>query len=463
MEQSDVFLVRISPDEQKAQLTIHRDANAVMSVEKLKEILKANGVIHGYKEDVLIRIVETLKTRPVAPNLVVAEGSKPIPGKKPTVKFHFESASTRPGERRSGRTDYRDVSNIIKVQKDQVLAVKKLMKPPVNGKTVTGRELSPPHIYDIPVEAGENVAVKQNGDTLTFTATVDGSLTFARDTFAVSSSFKINRDVDFRVGNIRFSGNVHVGRDVKPGFVVQAGEHIFIGGSAVGCRLTSGGNLDVEAGISGKGKGQAVAKGNINASYVENAHLVSLKNISVKNSISSSSVICNGSITVETPGARVVNSTLKAAKGITVYNVGSRVDHKSRLITGIVPEYEQEYTMIKRAMDAKTKEILLIEKRYGKEALETKSFTRISSRRMKTDIEKWDLMSEEIKMSKEILDRAESLMYDHSAVITIKQALFPGIYLRIGRFEFTPAREYYNVTIHYSKDLQKLALAKNKT
>jgi uncharacterized protein (DUF342 family) len=459
MEQSEVISVRISLDQNQAFLTVHPEAvNLKLTIDRLKEILKEKRVVFGLKEDVLARIVETHKTRPVSPNLMVAEGIKPSPGEPPSVTYKFKSASSKPGENKAGKTDYRDLSTIIKVTKGQVLAVKKSLKPPANGITVTGRDVELPPIADIPLTAGENVITMQEGDQQLFFADVDGALRHAGHTLSVSSSIKIDGNLDFKVGNIRFSGGAVIRGDVKPDFVVEAGEKISIGGCAIACRIAAGKDLEVGEGIVGKNRGTAEAKGNITASYVEYAVLTSEQNIIIKNGVSGSTISCDGFISVENPNARTVSSTLKAAKGITVSNVGSKVDQKTRLVTGLIPKYEKEYFKIKDAVDAKIAELKIIEKRYGKEALEKKSFTMITSRRMKLDIEKWDLLKEEIAYSGELLKKAEPLIYNYDAVITIKGRLFPGVYLRIGKCDLTPARAYHNVKIHYSKDSGKLEI-----
>ena len=460
MEQSDVISVRISLDENQAFLTINpKAANLLLTVDRLKEVLKERRVVFGLKEDILARIVETHKTRPVSPNLLVAEGIKASPGEPPSVTYNFKSASYKPGENKTGKTDYRDLSTIINVTKGQVLAIKKPMIPPTEGITVTGREVKFPPIADIPLKAGENVITMKDGDKQVFFANVDGALRHAQHTLSVSSSIKIDGNLDFKVGNIRFSGGAVIRGDVKPDFIVEAGEDISIGGSAIACRLAAGKNIDVGEGIVGKSRGTAEARGNITASYVEYAELLSEQDIIIKNGVSGSFLNCDGYISVENPNARTVGSTLKAAKGITVSNVGSKVDQKTCLHTGLVPRYEKEYRKIKNAMTAKIAERKNIEKRYGKEALEKKSFTRITSLRMKQDIEKWDLLKEEIAYAGELLKEAEPMMYNYNAIITVKGRLFPGVCLQIGKYQLTPTREYHNITVRCAKDSGKLEIS----
>lgn len=450
--------VNVSHDEYKAFLTIDPDAAGFkLTVETLKASLKERGVVFGIKEAVLKRIVETHQVRKVAPNILVAEGIKAEEGEPARVDYKFRKSLT-PLELEGGRVNYREVATIIKVRKGQALAVKKAMKPSINGKTVRGREILVAPLRDVPVEAGENVFIREEGAFTFYHAAVDGALNFIGNTLAVSSSITIPYDLDFRAGNIRFSGGVTVKGDVKPDFTVQAGGNIKIDGSATGCELVARGSVVVGEGFVGKSRGFIRAGGHISVSYVENADLECRGNITVKNGITGSRLYCDGVITVENPGVRLVGSRLTAARGIIVRDVGSRVDARTCLVTGLHAANEREFQRIKAAMEAKEKEMAVIETRYGREALERKDLPDWASGEMKRDMEKWELFFLEVGESSEMLRKYEPYRYQPNAKIRIKGTLYPGIPLRIGPHTFEADREYHDVTAIYSKEAGKIIL-----
>jgi len=71
---------------------------------------------------------------------------------------------------------------------------------------------------------------------------------------------------------------------------------------------------------------------------------------------------------------------------------------------------------------------------------------------------KWDILRDQIKQIHILLIKAETEMYDHNATIRIKENLYPRVFLRIGKFELTTSKEYYNVTVKYSEELDRLEI-----
>lgn len=466
MENTFNFRVSIEPDELAAYLTIDPSIEKIeLNVAKLKNILKGNRVLYGYRENMLESVVNDYLKGNLVEHVLVADGVKAISGKQAQIDFKFEF-TFRPKETEEGKIDYREIGRIINVKKDQLLAIKKKLIPAITGVTVTGKLTELPEVRDVPLTAGKNVRKsmgrEENGqiiedENVYFYAEAEGALKFENNTLAVHPSLTIDQDVDFNIGNIRFNGDVKIGRDILSGFLVSAEGKIYIWGSAIACTVIGTDDIEIKGGVMGKNKGEIKSDGSILTTFVENAKVSARNDILVKNGVIGSEITCGGTLKFNLRGARLVGSYVKAGKGIQAFTVGSRFDTTTRLITGIDFEKEAEYTQVKDVMEIKIEEMKKIEKRYGKNSLERNTPPQVGNvKQGAIDFEKWHLLRDELTEIQEMLKKAEDLMYDYSATVIIREVLFPNVFVQIGKYKFTSTREYKNITIKYSKEEGRL-------
>ncbi len=453
MRIAESFIVTISDDELKAFISAMPAAtpDTDFSVEKLKIILKNEGVVAGIKEDILEKIVEDYKQRKKIDSVLIAEGKFPQHGENADVELKFE-ISFRPKEDASGKIDYREISRIIPVKSGQILAIKKKLKPEINGFTVTGKSIPASKPQDIPLVIGKNVDREEHETLIYFKAKIDGSLKYVNNVLSVSPVLDIENDVDFSTGNIHFDGNVKIGRDVLQDFIVEAQGKVMIWGSAIGCKITATEEIDVRGGIIGKNRCEIQTQKSLQTTFIENAKVKAAEDIIVKNGILGSEVYCCGTVKLENPKSRIVDSTVIAARGIFTHIAGGTFSTTTRLITGFKAELEDEYLSAKKRFEEKLKELQALEKRYGRNILENKNIPRAIFEQAKKDIEKWDSLKAEALKLKEELSALEEEMYDYNAVIVIKETLYPNVLLRIGKIETISKKERYNVTVRYSPE-----------
>ncbi len=455
MSNKDV-IIEISEDKFKAYLS-YTSEKKNLSLTELVSIIKEGGVTYGIKRDVLNVVVESIKIGRGLEKINIAEGVKPLEGTEPSIDYKF-TISDKPTIDESGRTNYRELSKVINVKAGQLLAIKRKLVPPVNGITVTGEKTIFPDIPDIAFTAEINIIKDEQENSIFYKAETAGALFFKNNILSIFPEFIVDEDVDFSTGNIDFNGDVKIGRDILPDFVVKCEGKLLIYGSAIACTISSKSDIEVRGGIVGKNKGEAEAKQNIFATFVENAKIVAAKDIVVKNGIIGSEVVCDGYLKIESRKARIVGSNVRAAKGISTFNAGSRFDTSTRMTTGIDPIKEKEYFKTKELFEKRIGEAKEIEKRYGRVALENKNFSTAISSQVKKEIKKWDILRDQIKQIHILLNEAEAEMYDYNSVIRIKENLYPRVFLRIGKFELTTSKEYYNVTVKYSEELDRLEI-----
>lgn len=443
--------ITLSQDEYEAYMTVVPEPGTSLELKDLGPLLKDHGVVFGIKRDALTLAVERTRMKVPVKKLLVAEGNRPFAGTPPEVELKFE-ISDKPKEDESGRTDYREISKIVSVEKDQILVVKHRMQEPVNGMTVTGKRTPFPEFDDIDVKFGKNVTVDDQGEYVFYKAAVDGALTYINNTLTVFPTLRVESDVDFNVGNIHFNGDVKIGRDVLPDFLVEADGKILIWGSAIACKLKGNGGVDVRAGIVGKNKGEVVSGADISAVFIENAKLKAQNDIIIKNGIIGSEVVCDGALKMQTPNSRIVGSTIRAAQGISIYNAGSRFDTSTRLISGINPTKEKEYLTIKKHVQSKLQEAKDLEVKHGRNIMEQTHFPMTFSPQVKEDAAKWKLLRDEIQVILKRLKHTEEEMYDYNAVIEIKETLYPRVEITIGKYKLTTVKEYRKAKVKYSPD-----------
>ncbi len=448
--------IAISEDKMQAKLT-YAPVKQDISLTTLVSHIKTQGVVAGLKRDVLNIVLESIRNGRGLDNIVIAEGVEPFEGVQPSVDYKF-SISSKPTVDESGKTNYRELNKIKNVKRDQLLAVKKRMKLPVNGITVTGEGTNFLPIIDIPLIAETNIRKDVQEDYSYFYASTDGALSFKNNKLSVYPELKIDEDVDFSVGNVHFKGDVKIGRDILPDFIVTCDGKLTVFGSAIACFITAVSDIDVRGGIVGKNKGDAKSKENIFATFVENAKLFAGRDIYVKNGIIGSDVYCDGDLVIENRKARIVGSTVRAARGIRTYNAGSRFDTSTRITTGIFPEKEKKFFEIQELFNKRVEEAKEIEKKYGRNTLENKTYRAGLTNQIKRAIKKWEILKDQIKQIHALLATTEQEMYDYSAEIIVKETLFPRVYLKIGKHELTTSREYYNVKVKFSEELDKLEI-----
>lgn len=425
--------------------------------DELLSLLSARKIVYGIKHDVVELAVLSCNQGTALKEVVIAEGIKPEKGQEASIDFKFE-LSKKPKVDDKGRVDYREISMVINVKSDQLLAVKRKMIQPTDGITVRGEKITFPQLFDIPLTAGNNIHLDEQENSIFFRSASDGALRFENNILSVNPALEIADDVDFNVGNIRFKGEVKIHKDILPDFIVEAMGDLNIYGSAIACKIKSEQNITVRSGIVGKNKGVAVAKGNIEATFVENSSLKAGGDIIIKNGIIGSVANCEGHFNVLAPRAKIVGSTVRGSKGITTYDAGSRFDSSTKLITGINPEKENVYMKVQAAFEQKIEEVREIERKYGKNALQQQLFPPAIAHQGKIDAEKWKKLRLEIKEIYEALDSIKDAMFDHNCTITVKGILYPRVQLKIGKYELTTSKEYSRVTVQYSEDEDRLLI-----
>jgi uncharacterized protein (DUF342 family) len=131
-------------------------------------------------------------------------------------------------------------------------------------------EIPPAPGKDFVLTGGTNTTVSEDNKYLI--ALKSGYVYKQGDVICVGEQLVIKKDVDFSVGNIKYSGDVEVRGNVLPGFVVETDGNIIVKGEAESAKIISrNGSISLGKGIVGKGDMVVSAKKDIHLFFAQSA------------------------------------------------------------------------------------------------------------------------------------------------------------------------------------------------
>ena len=323
------ILVKLAPDHMKAFLTLRPGlaTEYPFSVEAILAALSNAGVVHGILRD---RIEAMVDNEELAAEEVVAEGTYQTDAEDARIVYLFDPAPTAAPLDPDSKVNWREISQIQLVVKDQVLARKIPIKEGCDGLSVKGRPVRARRGVDCSLVPGKGVDFAPD-NPLELVARTDGSVRLERqdahDRVIVDNVYTVDKHVDYSTGNVVFRGAVRVKGDVLPGFEVKATGDVQIGGFVERGAVEAGGSVLVLGGILGaKGQGLVKAQGNVAARFVNGATVVAGGDIVVRDEAINSLLEAGGSVVLgmaRSDRGTMIGGRAKALKSIRIQEVGS--------------------------------------------------------------------------------------------------------------------------------------------
>jgi uncharacterized protein (DUF342 family) len=283
----------------------------------------------------------------------VAEITPPTNGQDAKMELTVSiDPNLQPQLRTDGSVDYRDVKSFTSVVKGQVLAIK---YPPTLGKPgigLNGEALPPTPGKDHQLPNGKNSEISTDQKQLIASKTgivyQDGSL------ISIVEMLHIGGNVDFNVGNVKYSGDVLINGNVQPGFTIEADGTIHIKGDVESARVISrNGRVIVEKGVLGKGDTQICSKMGIIVSFAQEASLVTEGPITFDKFLMHCDCTCE-SIDGHGMNSSIIGGEIKAERNVDVKQIGTDKGALTKVIL-----FDKE----KAAVEEKIKELVALEKK----------------------------------------------------------------------------------------------------
>ncbi len=310
---------------------------ADISREELEHFLKNNGVVHG----LMMADIEALIDEPVySRKVVVAQGTKPLPGQDARLIYNFDTALRIKPKEIEGRVDFKELNTIRNVLKNEELARKEPAQRGIPGRTVTGRILPTKDGRDIPFDLGNNVTLSKDG--LRVLATSDGQVMLLQNKITVETVMVISGNVNNSVGNINFLGSVLVKGSVDDGFTVKAVGNIEVLGNVGKAVLETHADIIVHQGINGGGEGHVIAGQSLWSKFIQNAKVEAGTFVIVSDGILHSQVTAGKKILCKGKRAKIVGGYLRASEEINASSLGAIGSDETILEVGFDPKLKEE-------------------------------------------------------------------------------------------------------------------------
>ncbi|NLY66332.1 MAG: DUF342 domain-containing protein [Tissierellia bacterium] len=436
--------IEISRDGLKAYMTLlekdKNNNNIEKTIDEIKSIIKVGLNIEKVKKVLYDGITNE--------RIQIAEGIPPIDGKDGYIKYNFDiKKKGTPKILEDGSVDYKELDIINNVAVGEILAE---IIPPQEGKPgkkVTGETIPYKRGKEPKINYGKNVYLSKNNNALI--AKKSGLVTFINNKLVVLDVYEVD-NVDNSVGNINFDGTVIVKKNVLNGFKITAKGDVQVNGIIEGGYIENTGNVIVKRGIQGYNKLVVRSLGNITSKFIENAKIISEKDIYAE-MILHSEVSCKGSVNLYGRRGLIVGGVVRSGKEICAKTVGSVMHTTTILEVGIDPEIKDRLENIKHEINVKENELKKIIKTY-KLLERLKKANRLDNKKdqlyKKVEKTKIVLMEELERLNNEYMQLNKQIMSITEGKIKVLDVVYPGVKVIIGNSSFTVREEMKRCTFY---------------
>lgn len=330
---NDDIILEISNDGLYAHITLldnysHNNVSGTTAI--INEI--KNYIKYGLDEEQLNRILER---KVLGEKLCIAQGKKPVNGKDGDIKFLFEMEKPLlPKINSDGTVDYKELDSINSVKKGEKLAEIIPALEGVNGVKVNGDIIPCVKGRTPKFRYGNNVSLSEDGMSLI--SEIDGLVELKNGKVNLTTVLSLN-NVDNSVGNINFSGNVIVNKDVLNGFSIISGGAVEVKGAVEGGYIENKGDVLIRQGIQGYNKLIINTKGNLSAKFIENSVVNVGENVTAE-AIMHSNVSSKANIIVLGKKGLIVGGICRAKYEIRARIIGSTMATTTVIEVGNDPD-----------------------------------------------------------------------------------------------------------------------------
>lgn len=342
--------LQVSDDRVEAWMRVPKTAQGTSDIEPIKKLIKKRGIKYGVVLDAEIRDFLKTCTDPHE-KFIIARGIAPSVGKPAEIIYHFNTEVDSAGIiNEDGSIDFRARGESPFVKRGQLLAEKKPMEQPKSGMDVFGETLLVGEVDDVPLLGGQGTELSEDGLKLTAALTGQPSIDI-KGVISVLESFTVKGDVDFKTGNINFSGNVIVTGTVKEGFLVECED--LTANEINGGIIRIKGDLKISNGIV---NADIETEGGVQAKFLNKVKLYGYKNIMITREIMESYIAVSGALNNET--GRITASTIAARRGLSVKQIGTEKAEFSTIKAGaddhirwVAEKYDLKIEKLQRELD----------------------------------------------------------------------------------------------------------------
>jgi uncharacterized protein (DUF342 family) len=238
---------------------------------------------------------------------------------------------------------------------------------------------------------------------------------------------------------VRISGKVH------PGFTVIGGKDVLIGGSAEGALISAGGRAVVVLGVRGGGKGAVRARSTIEAAFADQATLMAVEDIKVKEGCALCNIKTNGKLLILGEKGRLTGGVCKARYGVEAVDIGSG----QRTMTEI--SFGQDY-LVKDQIEAAEREIEKIKAALVEVEKQIQVSARIPSALEAARTEKVRLMKLREQANLKVFTLREKFEEHFESAVLVRGAVYPGVVMESHDRYYEVTQKRQGVVFYFDRE-----------
>ena len=331
---SESCIINCDPDFMGATARFYPPSNGGRMIDKegVYSECRLNKITHGVDDAV---IDSFLKDKKYCTDYPIAKGTPVKEGTDAFITYFFNTDNRiRPTLNDDGTVDFHNLNLVNHCKEGELLAE---LTPEVRGEpgmNIRGAEIKPRDVKRAQLSYGLNIQLSE--DRLRLTSKVNGHVNLTGGRVFVSDVMEVV-NVDNSTGDIEYENTVVVQGNVNSGFSVKTKGDIEVRGTVEGANLEAGGNIILQRGINGMGKGTLKAGGNIISKFMENCTAEAGGYIET-NSILHSHVTAGTDINVMSKKGFITGGSVTALSTIRVKTLGSSMGADTSVTVGVNPE-----------------------------------------------------------------------------------------------------------------------------
>ncbi len=451
----EAYTVSFSKDLMEAYITLippeSEHGKRLDVVEVFQELESVHQILFGLDLEVLGYILET----PVydLPQMI-AMGQAPITGEDGSLEWHFDQRDGVNGYRvkqvdENEKVDYKKLDLFVPVKKDDLLVTRIPPQEGEPGYTVTGRKIPGENGKNYNLPRGKNTYITQDG--LELRSSMDGRVEVINGSVEVNNFYHVPGDVDMSVGNIDFDGDVIVEGSVLSDFTIRASGNIMVKGNVEAAMLEAGGDIVVQGGVQGAGKGVLVAGDGIFVRFAEYA-TVQASSVIVAESLLHSNVNCFGAVEALSGRGSIIGGNICAGSYIAAKYLGTSNGRATGLQVGISPSHRMRIDEMESSLAMLKMEIVRLQGLLD----ELPEAGRQNERQKKVRMENVKRL---LQCKKLLTDQEEELQElkghlseSESGQVHAMNIAYPGVFIAIGFARYSVSQQVMYATFRKGDD-----------
>lgn len=426
--------VKVNANPQRATMRISAEsivAGIKPTPQMIEYALGRNGIIFGIKKEVIREFLENAK---YDTDLAIAEHLPPEKGVDGKIEIEVDlDPDATPKVDEYGKTDYRDIKTFVVAKKGQVLAKRIPPEEGKPGKSIFGEEIKSQIGKDVLLPAGKNTEISKDGQWLS--TLKEGIVYMDSGLICVGEMLSIPGDVDFSVGNIKYTGDVVIKGNVKPGFIVESEGNIEIHGEVESAKVISRkGVVTIGRGVIGKDDTEIYGANGVNVSFSQGSTIKTDGKLTVDKYLLHCNSTCSVFESVK-PASGVIGGSLMVYDKVLAVNIGndSGVETDIFLVDKNRVKAKEKLEELDAVREKVAKQLEPVSRELKSKSMIIKRAASQATLKQKQELKKWvdayNSLSMKIKYIekkkveiKEVMNSPANL----NGFIKVKNTIFPG-------------------------------------